>query len=168
MGSWTDIDLYRVNQLADDTVMDTLRTNIEYLHAPNYAEYHHPGTGGDYTVTGNLGQDIDSTNFKLSITTYGGLIAAVFYGQWGISTTAAIRVNMVRTDTVSHIGVNLFSDFGVEIVADTTNTESRGWIQYFDGVPAGTHEFRAVWGVSPSGTATLYVANRPYMAVWEI
>lgn len=167
MGTWTDVDLYKVNQLIDATAMDTLRTNIEYLHAPNYAEYHHPGTGADYTVTGNLGQDIDSTNFKLSLTTYGGIIMACFYGQWTTSvTTGAIRANIVRTDPVSHVGVNLFNNFAIEVVADTSPSDPRGWVQVFEGVPAGTHEFRAVWGIS-SGTGTLYAAFRPYMAVWE-
>jgi hypothetical protein len=167
MGTWTDLELPKVKQLANATFLDAVRTNIEYLHAPNYAEYQHPGSGGNYTVTGELGQNIDSTNFKLSLTTYGGLIMACFYGQWGISVTSAIRAAIVRTDPVSHLGVNLFNNFSVEIVADATDTEPRGWIQAFPNVPAGVHEFRAIWGV-PSGTATLYVANRPYMAVWEI
>lgn len=167
MGTWTDVDLYKPTQLVDATAMDALRTNIEYLHAPNYAEYRHPGTGGNYTVSGNLGQDLDATNFKLSLTSYGGLIMACFYGQWQISTTGSIRANIVMTDTVSYLGINLFNNFSCEVMAVTTETEPRGWIQEFPDVPAGTHEFKVVWGVS-AGTGTLFVANRPYLAVWEV
>ena len=51
--------------------MNIIKANLEYEHAPNFAEYHHPGTGADYTTTADVGADLDSTNFALTITTYG-------------------------------------------------------------------------------------------------
>ncbi len=166
---WTEIDLYTVNLLTAATDLDNLRTNIEYLHTTNYAEYHHPGTGANYTVSGNLGQDIDAV-FNLSLTTYGGLVMACFYGQWTLDTAGnSIRTNIIRTDTVSHLGVNLYNDYHMEIQATAATGQGRGWVQVFDNVPAGTHQFRAVWG---SGSAavigTLFAAYRPYMSVFEV
>lgn len=166
MGTWTDVDLYRVSELINADAMDVIKGNIEYLHAPNYAEYHDPGSGSDYTVTGTFGQDIDA-NFVLSLTTYGGLVAACFYGVWQCNSTGSIRANIARTDPISHIGANMFNNFAVEILSTTSNIEPRGWIQFFPGLPAGTHEFRAVWGIGV-GTGTLFASNRPYMAVWEV
>lgn len=168
--AWNELANPRVPDLTDATFMASLKGNIEYLHTPNYAAYNHPGTGGNYTVTGELGQDVDATNFNLSLTTTGtgGLVAAVFQGQFKV-TAGALRANIVRVDTVSQPGRNLFNSFHTEISATDANGVGVGWIQYFDGLPAGTHSFKLVWGISPSGgTGTLMVSWKPRMAVWEV
>lgn len=163
--AWADIELYKVNELVNATALDALKENIEYLHLPNITEYQHPGTGSDYTVTTNKAQDIDPV-FNLSLTTYGGLVVAVFYGVWDApGAGVSIRANIVRHDPISYVGRNLFYEWNMEYVKPQPG--GKGWIQFFPNLPAGTHEFRAVWGV-PSGTGTLLAAFRPYMAVAEI
>lgn len=161
--AWTDIDLYKVNELTNAASLDILRENIEYLHSPNFASYQHPGTGGDYTNTGTLGDDIDGTNFSLNITTYGGMVLAGFYCVVGVS-AGSVRLNILRVDPVSHYGRNLFYNYTAE--SSQTVRRGLGWIQRFAGLPAGNHTFKAVWGIS-GGTATMYVAHRPYMWVIE-
>jgi hypothetical protein len=165
--AWTDIDLYKPNQLIDATALDTLRTNIEHLHSPNFASYQHPGTGANYTNTGTLGDDVDSTNFNLSVTTYGenSMVLAGFYCVVGVN-AGSVRLNIIRVDPVTHYGRNLFYNYTAESAQLTANIRGLGWIQRFPNLPAGTHQFKAVWGIS-GGTATMYVAHRPYMWVLE-
>lgn len=166
--SWQTLDPYRAISLADQAAMAALKGDIEYLHDGNGTTYHHPGTGANYTVSGDLGQDIDSAKLKLSLVTNGGLVAACFYGQFttpGAGST--LRVSIVRHETISYVGRNLFYDYDVQIGSSTTQGEHRGWIKPFPNLPAGTHEFRMVWGISPSGTATLLIGYRPRFSVWE-
>lgn len=168
--AWTDIDLYKVNQLMNETALTALKGNIEYLNRPNAATYQHPGTGSNYTATGTLGQDIDGTNFNLSLTTVrkSALVIATFYGNWyvsGAGGAATLRMNIAKTDPISHIGSNMYNNFQLEVSYTGTDGVGAGNIWFFT-VPAGTHEFRAVWGVS-SGTANLMVGYRPMMCVWE-
>lgn len=167
--AWTDIDPYRVRKLFNQNDFAALKGNVEYLQRPNVATYHHPGTGANYTITGELGQDLDTTNFSLNLTTYGGLVKAYFYGQFKVNAQPnSLRVNIIHVDTVSHTGRNLFYNYAVEIKADSTLGQPRGWIQTFPGLPAGSHTFRVVWGISPSaGTGTCMVAYRPRLTVVE-
>lgn len=165
--AWTDASIYRVNQMGNQDVFSILKDNLVHLHKPPSATYRHPGTGGNYTVTGELGQDVGSPNFKLSVTTTAqfSLVLASFYGQFKV-TGGTIRFNIVKTDNLSQLGVNLFASYGFEVGSVDAEGESRGYIWPFV-VPAGTHEFRAIWGISPSAsTGTLIVANRPQMSVW--
>lgn len=162
---WNDITPYRVNDLHNGAALDAMREDIEYVHAPNMASYQHPGTGGDYTNTGTLGDDVDSTNFNLSLTTYGGMVLACCYCVVGV-TAGSVRLNIVRSDPITYLGRNLFFNYTAESAQINVNRRGVGWIQRFPNLPAGTHEFRLVWGIS-GGTATMYVAHRPYMAVIE-
>lgn len=165
--TWTDIDLYKVRQLAAAADTALIKGNIEYLHKKNSNTYHHPGTGANFTVTGTLGQDIDA-NFNLSLTTTGGLVAACFYGQFKSSASPnSVRANIVRDDPISHIGRNLFYNYAVETVNRDTQGQSMGWIQFFPNLPAGTYTFKAIWGIPGGATGTLLVAYRPRMSVWE-
>lgn len=167
--SWQNINPYRAISLADAAAMAALKGDIEYLHDGNGTTYHHPGTGANYTVSGELGQDIDATNLKLSLVTNGGLVMASFYGQFLSSATGnSIRVSIIREDPIGHVGRNLFYDFDVQIGGFTSPGESRGWLKPFPNLPAGTHEFRMVWGISPAGTATLQIGYRPRFSVWEM
>jgi hypothetical protein len=93
---------------------------------------------------------------------------ASFYGQFLSIASSSIRVAIIREDAISHIGRNLFYDYDVEIWANANQGDSRGWFKPFPGLPAGTHEFRMVWGINPSGTATLNVTFRPRFSVWEM
>lgn len=164
--AWTNVDKPAVPQLVNAAYMNALKDNINYLHLPNFATYHHPGTGANYTNTGTLGEDVDATNFNLSITTYGGLIAACFYGQLQVS-AGTVRVGIVKLDTVSYIGRNMFFSYDAESDQTVTPGDNVGFIKFFRNVPAGTHTFRLVWGIS-GGTATLHIAYKPRMSVWEI
>lgn len=168
--AWIDIEQESVdvNVLMTAAAMNILKDDINYLHAPNAASYYHPGTGGNYTVTGQLGVDVDSTNFSLTITTSGGPVLACFYGNVasGDSSTSC-RLNIVHLDTVSYIGRNLFSNFAAEITSAASNGMPVGFYVPFFDLPAGSHTFRLVWGVSGGGTGTLYVALRPTLSVWE-
>lgn len=161
--AWTDINPYKVASLANAAMLNTLKANMEHILTPDIAVYHHPGTGGDYTVTNELGKDVDATNFNLSITTYGGPVYATFYGFVATSSAgASARLSIVRTDDISHIGRNLFNNYAWEIQRTTAQTV--GGIIPFIGLPAGTHSFKLVWGCA-GGTATLFVAARPRMVV---
>ncbi len=166
--SWTDAVEYVAQDPAPAALLNTLKANLEYLHLPNFAEYQHPGTGGDYTTTADRGADIDGTNFALTITTYGNpsLVVAAFHGSGGSSvTTSSLRINMVNADDVnSYAGRNLFYDYALETSAVRVGL---GWMQWFV-VPPGTHTFKAIWGIYGGGTGTLYVASRPWMAVMEL
>src|SRR5436853_3349457 len=152
--AWSEINPYRAMSLADAAAMALLKGDIEYLHKQNGTAYHHPGTGANYTVTGDLGQDLDAVNMKLPLVSTGGLVMAAFVGQFlcpagGVS---SIRASIIREDAVSHIGRNLFYNFDVQIWANAGQGGSRGWLKPFPNLPAGTHEFRLAWGVYPSGT----------------
>lgn len=161
--AWTDIDRYHVHQLLDADALNTLRDNLEYLLTPNIEIYQHPGTGSDYTVVGVLGQDLDSTNFALTIESYGGPVVATFYGVVASTTTSdSARVSIVREDDLSYVGRNLYNNFLLE--QQRTGIKSISGLVRFDDVPAGTHTFKVVWGVS-SGTATMYVAYKPRFCV---
>lgn len=165
---WADIDEYDVKQLMTAAAMASLKDDINYLLTPNAATYHHPGTGANYTTTG-LGEDLDATNFNLSITTYGGLVVSAFYGQFLSSGVGqSVRAAVVHVDPISYLGRNLFWDYAVETTSINTNGESRGWFQFFPGLPAGTHQFKVVWGVGGGGTGTLLVGWRPRFSVVEI
>lgn len=164
--SWVSDVSYIAQQTAPATVLNNLKSNLDYLHSPNYAEYQHPGTGGDYTVSGTTPQDIDSTNFNLSITTTGGLVMSLFHGVFSVSSVGlgTVRANIVvADDVIAYRGRNLFTHTSVEI-----NQATFGccWFQYFV-LPAGTHSFRAVWGAS-GVTGTLFVAARPFMGIYEV
>lgn len=161
--AWTEIDLFKPDQLVTATDLDNIRTNIEYLHSPNAAYYQHPGTGSDYTNTGTLGDDIDSTNFSLTITTYGGMVLAGFYCVVSVS-AGSVRLGIVHTDPVTHVGRNMFYNYTAE--SSQTVRRGLGWIQRFPNLPAGSHNFRAIWGIS-GGTATMQVLHRPAMFVVE-
>jgi hypothetical protein len=163
--AWTDIDKPIVPQLIDAAYLNAFKDDINYLHAPNFATYHHPGTGANFTVTSNLGQDVDSA-FNLSLTTYGGLIKACFYGQINVASGSA-RLSIIREDSVSHIGRNLFNDYDVETDTVSAGGTHRGWIKYFPNVPAGTHTFKLIWGIDGS-TATMHISHKPRMSVWEV
>lgn len=165
---WTDQVKPSVVQLGDAAYLNAFKDNINYLKRPNFATYHHPGTGANYTVTGDLGQDVDSTNYSLTITTYGGLIKACFYGQI-LASAGSVRLSIIRHDPVSHIGRNLFNDYDVETDTTSAGGTHRGWIKYFPNVPAGIHTFKLIWGISPgAGTGTLFVTHKPRMSVWEV
>lgn len=167
--AWTDIERPDATQLIDAAYLNAFKDNINYLHRPNFATYHHPGTGSNYTVTGSLGVDVDSTNFKLSITTTGGLVKACFYGQVQSSaSTNSVRLAIIRDESVSYIGRNLFNDYDVEVDSDDAEGTHRGWIKYFPNLPAGLHTFTLVWGINPAGTGTIHVAHRPRMSVYEV
>jgi hypothetical protein len=166
--AWADIDLYQVREAVTAAHFATLKSNIEYLKTPNYAEYHHPGTGANYTTT-TLGEDLDSTNFSLTINTTGGLVWAMCYGQWKVSAAgASVRANIVKLDPISYVGRNLFYNYAIDVRALETDGLFRGWIQPFTGLPAGSHTFRVVWGIGSAGTATLLVGYRPHFWVWEV
>jgi hypothetical protein len=166
--SWENINPYRAISLTDQVAMAALKGDINYLHDGNGTTYHHPGTGANYTVSGDLGQDIDSVNMKLQLVTNGGLVMGAFYGQFLCPSVGnTIRVSIIREDPISHVGRNLFYDFDAQIGGFQTPGESRGWLKPFPGLPAGTHEFRMVWGVNPAGTASLLIGYRPRFSVWE-
>lgn len=167
--AWTDIETYNVNELATTTSLNTLQANINYLNSPNVQTYQHPGTGGDYTVTGSLGADLDTANYSLTLTTHGGLVMAAFYCNVKIGTTgSSIRMSIIRLDTVSHVGRNLFYNYDVETQSTATDGEPRGWLKPFPDLPAGTHTFRVIWGINPtSDTGTLFVVRKPRFTVWE-
>lgn len=165
--TWTDIDPYHAVQLVDAADMAALKADIEYRHQTNVSTYHHPGTGANYTVSGELGQDVDSTNFKLTLVSTGGLVAAMVYCQVLVPTSTSARLSIVRQDTIAYSGRNLFYDFDVQILPNATYGQSRGWIKPFPNLPAGTHEFRLAWGISPSGTATMFIGYRPRFTVFE-
>lgn len=165
--AWSDIDEYDVRQLMDASAMASLKDDINYLLAPNAATYHHPGTGANYTTTG-LGEDLDATNFNLSIVTGGGLVMGMFYGQFKTSVAGnTVRATIVHVDPISYIGRNLFWDYTIETASGDTNGEPRGWVQYFPGLPAGTHQFKVVWGIGGGATGTLLVGWRPRFSVVE-
>lgn len=167
--AWTDLAKPVVPQLGDMAYMNAFKDDINYLHAPNIATYHHPGTGADYTVSGSLGQDVDGTNFSLNLTTYGGVVAACFYGQFKVTSSGnSIRLALVRHETVSYVGRNLFYSYDAEVENTGTEGEHRGFIKHFKDLPAGTHNFRLVWGINPAGTGTLLIGFRPRMTVWEV
>jgi hypothetical protein len=163
MPTWTDVDRYKVRQLMNAAALNTLKTNMEYLLQPNFAEYHHPGTGGNYTVTDETAVDLDSTNFNLTITTYGGPVLATFYGMVaGSGSGTSIRMTIIHVDNLSYIGRNLFHNFLWEY--QRTARRSMGGIARFDGLPAGSHSFKVIWGAS-NGTGTLYVSHKPRFTV---
>jgi hypothetical protein len=163
MPTWVDIDRYKVKQLMNADGLNTLRDNMEYLLQPNFAEYHHPGTGGDYTVTDETAVDLDSTNFNLTITTYGGPVLATFYGMVdGSASNTSIRLSIIHVDTLSYIGRNLFHNFLWEY--QRTANRSIGGLARFDGLPSGSHSFKVIWGAS-GGTGTMDVSYRPRFCV---
>lgn len=167
--TWSDLVKPTVHQLGDAAYLNALKDDINYLHLPNFATYHHPGTGPNYTVTGSLGQDVDSTNFSLSITSHGGLIKACFYGQiLSSANTNSVRMAIIRDDPVSHVGRNLFNDYDIETDTASAGGTHRGWIKYFPNLPAGIHTFKLVWGINPAGTGILFVTHKPRMSVWEM
>jgi hypothetical protein len=166
--AWTDIDLYRIPHLMTASDVTLLRDNINYLNRPNAATYQHPGTGSDYTVTGSLGQDLDATNFNLSITTTGGLVIACLFCQVSV-TAGTVRLNIVRVDEVSHIGHNMFTTWAVESGGTDADGVPASCICFFPNLPAGTHSFKVIWGINPTTeTGTMNVDYKPRFSVWEI
>lgn len=168
--AWQDIDPYKVHKLYNAADFATLKGNLVYLQRPNAATYHHPGTGANYTITGELGIDLDSTNMNLTITTTGGLVKACFYGMFTVASSGdSIRANIVRVDNISHVGRNLFENYAVDIRAFTTvGLQPRGWYQIFPNLPAGSHQFKVIWGVSGGGTGTCFIGYKPRFSVWEM
>ena len=161
------LDDYVAQKTGITALLNKFKANLDYLHAPNYAEYHHPGTGSDYTTVSSIGDDIDSTNFKLTITTYGdpALVMACFHGSFAIATTSSLRVNIVLADdNLSYAGRNLYYGYALE-TSEPRN--GLGWLQFFV-LPPGQHIFKAIWGAYGGDTAALYVASRPYFSVQEI
>lgn len=168
MTAWTDLTDYEVPQLMNAAGMVILKDNITYLLNPNIAQYHHPGTGGNYTVSGSLGVDIDATNFSLSLTTYGGPVLACFYGNFSCPVASSMRIAIIYEDSLSHIGRNLYNSFDAELAYPASaNGMPLGFMKVFKDLPAATYTFKAIWGVSGADTATLYVAKKPYMIVRE-
>lgn len=164
--AWTDIVDYDVPDVMNAAGLSAIKGNIENLHLPSNATYHHPGTGGDYTMSGSLGVDIDATNFALSISTNGRLVLASFYGVFLTSDlVSSLRASIIVEDSIAHVGRNLYANFDMEFTM--TTAQGRGWIKPFPGLPAGTYTFKVIWGISGGGTATLKVANRPRFSVWE-
>ena len=161
--AWTDIDLYKTVQLIDKSALDALKANLVYLNKTNQASYAHPGTGSDYTVSGSLGVDLDGTNFVLPITTTGGLVMTCFHGSLK-NNSGTVRMSIIRDEPIGQTGRNLFYDYDVDV--SQTISCARGWMKPFIGLPAGSHTFRVIWGVS-AGTGTLEVAYPPFFAVWE-
>lgn len=165
--AWEDITLYAVKQLAGSADFASLRNDISYLHKKNSNTYHHPGTGANFTVTGNLGQDIDPA-FNLTLVTTGGLVVACFYGQFKSSASnQTVRVNIVHDDPLSHIGRNLYYNYNAEAINRDAQGQNRGWMQTFPNLTAGTHTFKTIWGISGGATGTLLISYRPRFSVWE-
>ena len=164
--AWTEIEDYNVPDMMNAAGLTAIKGNIEYLHLPNRAKFHHSGIGSDYTVSGSLGVDLDGTNFALSITTNGKPVMACFYGVVLTSTLAtSLRMSIIVEDAVAHAGRNLYANFDAEFTF--TTKQGRGWFKPFPYLPAGTYTFKVIWGVSGGGTGTLFVANRPRFSVWE-
>lgn len=164
--AWTDIPFPTADDLSRAADFWTpLKDDLTYLHRPNYAAYHHPGTGSDYTVSTSIAQDLDSTNFKLTIDKQidESLVVACFYGQIATTGGSSTRMNIVH-ENPQNTGRNLIYDFKADIFVTTTS--NRGWFQFFPNLSAGLHTFTVVWG-NASGTGTLAVAYRPFFAVWE-
>jgi len=165
--AWADIDLYAVNYLMTAAAMNALADDLTYLHAPNFAVYHHPGTGGVYTLAaGNYGQDVDATNFNLTITTTGGPVMTLFSGM-GLTSdaTTSARFTIVHLDPISYMGRNEFNVFDAEIESATAVPVCI--LKPFDNLPAGSHTFRLTWGVGGTGSGTLNVVEKPFLAAWE-
>lgn len=160
--AWEEIPPYKAAQLVNAGMLGKLDDNLNHVHKPSFAAYHHPGTGSNYTVSGSLGVDVDSTNFNLTVETFGGLVLVGFYGIVGVSAGAA-RMGIVRVDNISHIGRNLFYNYQWEHIPTTPFTV--GGVVPFIGLPAGMHTFKLIWGHAGGGAATLYVAHRPRMVV---
>jgi hypothetical protein len=166
--AWTDLAVPVVNELSDETDLNALAADINYLHTPNFAEYHHPGTGADYTIAANaVGQDVDATNFNLTITTTGGMVLALCRGELATDDSAtSVRLSIVHMEAISYQGRNHFNTFDAE--GTTTGfLQPFSILKRFEGLPAGAHAFRLTWGVQGTGGATLKVNVHPYFGVWE-
>lgn len=143
-----------------------VRDNLDWLHHPDSGDYFfkHDGTGANYTLASAGGQELDASKFRLTLTTYGGLIlAGGCFAISGSVAACATRMDIAVLDSGIFLGQNMFSNTSIEVSG--TSIRSVGILRPFV-LPAGTYTFTVVWGVG-GGTGTISVVYKPYMFVIE-
>lgn len=163
---WTDPE-FRVKRLAKSADLNTwVRDNLDWLHHPDSGEHfvQHDGTGGNYTIATANGSEVDSSVFRLTLNTFGGvvLVGAVVTIS-GSAAGCAARVDVAELESSTFLGRNMFSNTSVE--SSGTFVKSLGILRPFI-VPAGEHTFSLVWAAG-GGTATMHVLYKPYMFAFE-
>lgn len=163
---WTD-PAFRVKRVAKAADINAwVRDNLDWLHHPDSGVHfiQHPGTGGNYTTTGTNGAELDSSTFRLTINSYGGLmLVGAVLTMDGSAASTAVRADIALLDSTTFLGKNMFSNTSVEVSG--VSIRSVGILRPFV-LPAGEHTFTIVWAVG-SGTGTVYVAYKPYMFAFE-
>lgn len=78
---WTDMTDLDTDDLATAVDMDAIRGNLEYLLDPNSDAIKYTGGNKTLAVTGTW-YDMDATNLKIDITSYGGPIYIFAEFHW--------------------------------------------------------------------------------------
>lgn len=79
--SWTAMTNRATNDLVLEADMDAIRTNLEYLLNPNSQAIKWTGGNKTLAVTGTW-YDMDATNLKITITSYGGPVWLFAMWHW--------------------------------------------------------------------------------------
>lgn len=142
--------------------LNKYRENLEYMRAPNNAEYVELNDSSNYTTTALTWAAI-SASYSLSITTTGGLVL-VLLNLMVNNLDIDIEVDGTRLGTSGVSGAGVFSwPFGGSGVA-VVNIPV-----LLDGpLSAASHTIKAMWKVPSAGTGTIYTQYRPRFRVREL
>lgn len=143
--------------VVDETDMDEIRENIEYLLSPNKAivvdASGNKSTTSVYSGGGFV--NIDGTNLTATITTHGGPVMVYFSGVWYHSSAG----QEVWFD-IANNGTRLIGGHGqIPMGPSVANEKHQINIVLLVDLPAGTYTFTPQWTINSSGTAYLWASN---------
>lgn len=161
---YTSMTNLAAGDLVTETHMDNIRTNIEYLLNPS-VDVALRDNSADYTTTSTSFVDVDATNVKATITTYGGPVLVVVtcnVAHTAVAGVVRLDVDMDGTrlgDTdglLNFVGANGAGYFAPCTIAFIVET-----------VTAGSHTFKLQWKTG-GATASMASNNTQYAHIGVI
>jgi hypothetical protein len=141
--AYETIDTF-TSEVSDPDNLNKLIDNINGVAVPNSYFYITPA---NLTTTSGAYVDMDSTNMKKTITTYGGKLLVFFSGH--IEGTASAQNLPIRIV----INGSLYGTSGMTVPSNNGRS-GFGFLIITPDIPAGDYEVSIQWAVA-GGTATL-------------
>lgn len=160
MAPWTNMNNLAVGDVVTEADMDAMRTNLEYLFQGTIHDTGVLTTG--YTTSSTSFVDVDATNLKLSITTYGGNLFLLAYLH-----LTPLLLDVYFDFDIDSTRVGDASQGIMRIKTGNGNFNGPAIVFWQEnGLAAGSHTIKLQWKVN-SSTATAW-AGPHYMKAWEL
>ena len=161
--TWTTPKTWAVDELLTAADMnEQVRDNLDYLLEPNNDSVEYDNSG-DYSITNvTTFQDVDGTNFKVTVTTHGGPILVT------CNFSATNGANAVHFDLALdgvRVSAGTLGLFTLDIQAGDMGAVAIAYL--IIGQSAGTYDITLQWRTASTNSATIRANSANNIAILQ-